>query len=256
MKIFYFVFLLFPMLLIAQEEEEMYPYIVIREKPMFPMCVGKPQEEQLQCFKQALDAHIKKYFYYPPEAKEAGIQGRVNVSFCIDKEGKVKVLAVRGNDECLEEAAKYMIEQLPILIPGKSDGEPKIVTFAYPIIFKLQEDNTYVGLKDVEKCPQFEGCEYVSREKDFQCFIEHFNQYLKSKGLIPFDGNRDFEEGKVFVGVQIDEKGQTQLFSTNGKTKELEQRATELLEAMPAVKPAIYKGEPRAVRFYYSVKFK
>ena len=37
MKVFYFVFLLFPMLLIAQEEEEMYPYIIMPEKPMFPI---------------------------------------------------------------------------------------------------------------------------------------------------------------------------------------------------------------------------
>ena len=74
---------------------------------------------------------------YPTEAKEVGIEGKVNVSFRIKKDGNIEVIGLRGVDKVLEQEAKRIIESMPKLIPAKQNGKPIAVTIAYPIFFKL-----------------------------------------------------------------------------------------------------------------------
>ena len=74
---------------------------------------------------------------YPTDAKEVGIEGRVNVSFRIKKDGSTEVIGLRGVDKLLEQEAKRIIESMPKLIPAKQNGKPIAVTIAYPIFFKL-----------------------------------------------------------------------------------------------------------------------
>ncbi|GLB51011.1 hypothetical protein NBRC110019_00500 [Neptunitalea chrysea] len=113
------------------------PFTVIEDKPMFPACKKKPKSKQAQCFKEKLDEHVRKTFNYPEIAQEMGIQGRVYVNFRINKDGTITVLGTRGPDKNLEKEAKRIIDALPKLIPGKQRGQPTPVTFAYPIVFRL-----------------------------------------------------------------------------------------------------------------------
>nr|WP_317191533.1 energy transducer TonB [Capnocytophaga periodontitidis] len=75
---------------------------------------------------------------YPTEAKEVGIEGKVNVSFRIKKDGNTEVIGLRGVDKVLEQEAKRIIESMPKLIPAKDkDGKPTEVAITYPINFNL-----------------------------------------------------------------------------------------------------------------------
>lgn len=49
----------------------------------------------------------------------------------------ITVLNTRSPDKNLDAEARRIIEKLPKLIPGKQRGKPTPVTFAYPIVFKL-----------------------------------------------------------------------------------------------------------------------
>lgn len=113
------------------------PFTVIEDKPMFPDCKNVPKSQQFQCFKENLDKHVRKNFRYPEAAQEMGIDGRVYVQFRINKDGSITIMNTRGPDKSLEEEAKRIINKLPKLIPGKQRGRPTSVTFAYPIVFKL-----------------------------------------------------------------------------------------------------------------------
>lgn len=124
----------------VEEEEPIVadvPFTVIEDKPMFPGCEKKPKSQQAECFKEKLDAHVRKTFKYPEIAQEMGIQGRVYVNFRINKDGTISVIGTRGPDKNLEKEANRIIEALPKLIPGKQRGKPTPVTFAYPIVFRL-----------------------------------------------------------------------------------------------------------------------
>lgn len=122
-----------------EEEEGDVPFTIIEDKPMFEACKDLPSKaEQEKCFKSSLDKHVIKNFNYPPIAQEMGIQGKVYVSFRINKDGSVSVANVRGPDKSLEAEARRIIEKLPKFIPGKQRGKPTSVMYSYPITFKLQ----------------------------------------------------------------------------------------------------------------------
>ena len=109
----------------------------VEQKPRFQECKDVPENETFKCFQKALYQHIENTLNYPTEAKKAGVEGRVNVSFRIKKDGSTEVIALRGGDKLLEQEAKRIIENMPKLIPAKQNGKPIAVTIAYPIFFKL-----------------------------------------------------------------------------------------------------------------------
>ena len=121
----------------VQEEEFPIPFLLVEEKPKFMACEDVPKEKEAECFKEQLDKHVIRYFYYPKEAIDKGIEGRVIVSFQINPNGSVTIRDVRGTNKLLKVAAKEIFEKLPTFIPGKQGGKPVPVTFNYPINFKL-----------------------------------------------------------------------------------------------------------------------
>ena len=120
-----------------ENPEIVVPFAVIEDKPLFQECKNVPRNEQMSCFKEHLDKHVKNNFRYPQAALDMGIEGRVNVSFRINTDGTISILGVRGTDRILEDEAKRIISSIPKLIPGKQRDKPTAVTFAYPINFKL-----------------------------------------------------------------------------------------------------------------------
>lgn len=122
---------------VQEKEEYAIPFQVVEEKPKFMACEDVPKEKEAECFKEQLNKHVIRYFYYPKEAIDKGIEGRININFQINTNGSVTVIGVRGTDKLLETVAKEIIEKLPTFIPGKQGGKPVPVTFNYPINFKL-----------------------------------------------------------------------------------------------------------------------
>mgnify|MGYP002741736145 CR=1 FL=1 len=120
-----------------ENPEIVVPFAVIEDKPLFQECKNVSRSEQMSCFKEHLDKHVKNNFRYPQAALDMGIEGRVNVSFRINTDGTITILGVRGTDRILEDEAKRIISSIPKLIPGKQRDKPTAVTFAYPINFKL-----------------------------------------------------------------------------------------------------------------------
>lgn len=126
---------------VQEKEEYAIPFQVVEEKPKFIACEDVSKEKEAECFKEQLNKHVIRYFYYPKEAIDKGIEGRININFQINTNGSVTVIGVRGTDKLLETVAKEIIEKLPTFIPGKQDGKPVPVTFSYPINFKLTYKN-------------------------------------------------------------------------------------------------------------------
>lgn len=126
---------------VQEEEEYAIPFQVVEEKPKFMACEDVSKEKEAECFKEQLNKHVIRYFYYPKEAIDKGIEGRININFQINTNGSVTVIGVRGTDKLLETVAKEIIEKLPTFIPGKQGGKPVPVTFNYPINFKLTYKN-------------------------------------------------------------------------------------------------------------------
>lgn len=76
---------------------------------------------------------------YPRESMEKGIQGKVFVSFVINKKGSVLNTKIeRGVDPLLDAEALRVVNSMPKWTPGKEKGRKVAVQFTLPINFALQ----------------------------------------------------------------------------------------------------------------------
>ncbi len=84
-------------------------------------------------------AAVSEVVQYPASARDAGIEGRVYVSFTVDVEGKPTDIQVgRSPDEALGQAAVDAVEQQRFT-PGRQDGVPVPVRMSLPVSFWLDK---------------------------------------------------------------------------------------------------------------------
>jgi TonB family protein len=108
------------------------------EKPMF---LGSTDPATF------LTKWVYHYQKYPSQAVKNGIQGRVMVSFVIDKSGEVRdVKVTRSVDPLLDDEAIRIVSASPKWRPGKVKGQRVNVELTIPIEFKLTKNKT-IGIK-------------------------------------------------------------------------------------------------------------
>jgi protein TonB len=110
---------------VVVEEEKV--FTVVEEMPTFP-----GGEEQL--FK-----YLRNNIKFPAVARENGIQGRVFVTFVVDKDGKVKDAKIlRGIGGGCDEEALRVIRNMPDWKAGKQNGRAVSVQYNLPVNFTLK----------------------------------------------------------------------------------------------------------------------
>jgi TonB family protein len=82
---------------------------------------------------------IADNLWYPMEAREQLITGKVIISFVVDKEGKLSNIKVCESPNILlsKEAAR-LIKMMPKWAPGSKNGEAVNMRFSLPLVFKLE----------------------------------------------------------------------------------------------------------------------
>ena len=87
----------------------------------------------------ALYAYLAANIKYPQMAKESGIQGRVFVTFVVERDGRVTdVRVLRGIGGGCDEEAIRVVENMPKWTPGKQRGKSVRVQYNLPVKFTLQ----------------------------------------------------------------------------------------------------------------------
>ena len=109
----------------APDEGEVFD--LVEQMPQFPGGNTKLMEY--------LSTHVQ----YPEEAQKKGIQGRVFVSFVVNRDGSISDAKVaRSVDPSLDNEALRVINSMPHWIPGQQ-GEKNVRTrYTLPITFRLQ----------------------------------------------------------------------------------------------------------------------
>ena len=87
----------------------------------------------------ALMKYLSENVKYPVVAQENGVQGRVVVSFVVEKDGHITdVKVVRSVDPSLDKEAARVVRSMPSWIPGKQNGSAVRVKYNVPVSFRLQ----------------------------------------------------------------------------------------------------------------------
>lgn len=101
-------------------------YEVVEKMPAFPGGMAE------------LMKYLRSNVRYPVEAHKAGIQGRVVVSFVVNKDGTVKdAKIVRSVDKSIDAEALRVISAMPKWQPGYQDGKAVSVRYTVPVTFRL-----------------------------------------------------------------------------------------------------------------------
>lgn len=88
---------------------------------------------------EAMMKFVSENIKYPAEAHTKGIQGRVLISYVVEKDGSLSnIHVVRSVDPLLDAEALRVANLMPKWKPGKQGGKPVRVKFTLPITFKLQ----------------------------------------------------------------------------------------------------------------------
>jgi len=96
--------------------------------------------------------YLQENIHYPKEAKEAGIQGTVYVTFVVEKDGRItNVKVLRGVGSGLDKEAVRVIKNMPKWKSGRQRGKAVRCQFNMPIRYLLTDDAATKPLTKKEK---------------------------------------------------------------------------------------------------------
>lgn len=121
-----------------EAEKENISFDAVDHIPLFASC-DENSLDKVHCFNMQMEQHIVTNFEYPKEALKKGIEGDFEVSFVIDKNGKVKDIKVLGENDniILKKEAMRIVLLLPKFTPGKQKGALVSVLYKFPMNFTL-----------------------------------------------------------------------------------------------------------------------
>ncbi|MFN2395112.1 MAG: TonB family protein [Bacteroidales bacterium] len=111
---------------IPEKNEQGQVFIIVEQEPEYPGGMD------------GLMKFLMENLRYPEEARNAGIQGTVFVSFIVEKDGSVSdVKVLRSVATSLDEEAMRVAKAMPAWKPGRQRGENVRVQYNLPIRFAL-----------------------------------------------------------------------------------------------------------------------
>jgi periplasmic protein TonB len=117
-----------PEAVITEIEKEEEPFITVEQAPTF---AGGMSE---------MYKFLGKNIKYPSPAQRANVEGRVFLSFIVEKDGSITdVTTLKGIGFGCDEEAERVLKLMPKWVAGKQNGRAVRVKFTMPVIFKLSE---------------------------------------------------------------------------------------------------------------------
>lgn len=109
--------------------EDDQPFLIAETMPSF-------QGGDLNKFRAWVQQNIR----FPQIALENGIQGRVVLSFVIEKDGRLtNIQVLQTPDRSLSDEAIRVLQQSPKWSPGKQRNQPVRVRYTLPVEFRIQQ---------------------------------------------------------------------------------------------------------------------
>lgn len=117
-----------PEAVIAEIEKIEEPFITVEQAPTF---AGGMSE---------MYKFLSKNLKYPAAAQRANVQGKVFLSFIVEKDGSITdVSTIKGIGFGCDEEAERVLKLMPKWIAGMQNGRAVRVRFTMPVVFKLDE---------------------------------------------------------------------------------------------------------------------
>lgn len=242
----------------AQDNEQ--PFLIAETMPSF-------RGGDLNTFRAWVQENVK----YPAEAVKNNIQGRVILSFVIEKDGSVSNMQIlQTPDRSLSAEALRVIEASPKWTPGEQRGQKVRVKYTLPVDFRMgataqaelqdgsiretgekEDDQPFLIAETMPLFPMQEG------DNPGYGDLNTFRTWVQANVKYPTEAFRNGEQGRVVLSFVVEKDGSVsniQILQTPGKAFSEETR--RVVAASPKWKPGEQRGEKVRVRYTLPVDFR
>ena len=236
------------------ETEDDQPFLIAETMPLFPMQEGgNPGYGDLNTFR----AWVQKNIKYPAEAFRNGEQGRVVLSFVVEKDGSVSNIQIlQTPGKAFSEETRRVGAASPKWKPGEQRGEKGRVRYTLPVDFRITataqdtktSENKGSGEEPflvVDTPPQFNGGD-----------IGEFRRWVQMNVKYPAEALGKNIYGKVLVTFVIEKDGSVgnaEIFKSPDKS--LADEVLRVIGKSPKWTPGKQRGEAVRVKFGMPVDF-
>ena len=236
------------------ETEDDQPFLIAETRPLFPMQEGgNPGYGDLNTFR----AWVQKNIKYPAEAFRNGEQGRVVLSFVVEKDGSVSNIQIlQTPGKAFSEETRRVVAASPKWKPGEQRGEKVRVRYTLPVDFRITataqdtktSENKGSGEEPflvVDTPPQFNGGD-----------IGEFRRWVQMNVKYPAEAPGKNIYGKVLVTFVIEKDGSVgnaEIFKSPDKS--LADEVLRVIGKSPKWTPGKQRGEAVRVKFGMPVDF-
>ena len=235
--------------------------------PVFPICSLVPSSKQNICFEETISEHISNNFVYPKAAMELELQAVVKVFFEIDINGKVDKLFAKASlvgvkfdekeallkaNKIFELASIKIINKLPLMKPGKVNGENASFPFQIPITYRLptinDNSNQVFPIDSVEWAPLFPETNNISSDESKTYFKKRVDDHIKRYLRFPRKSKNPNNQIIVFVEIIVENDGNIYEINAFGP-EEFKKEAKRVIKKMPSFEPGLNNNYPVAVSY-------
>ena len=154
----------------------------------------------------ALSDWMRKNMKYPEECRKQGIQGRVVISFVVNKDGSIVDLeTVRSPHPALAEEGLRVVKSMPKWEPAKENGKVVRSRFNVPIMFRVNKDKLSEPAQPQK--PQSPQSLTQKAVQDWFGTQPALMTHLMKNTRYPKECQEQGFQGKVVVSVNVDQDG-------------------------------------------------
>lgn len=216
------------------------PFLVAEEMPLF-------QGKDLNTFRTWVQSQIR----YPAEALKRGIEGRVVLSFIVERDGSVSTIELlQSPDRILSEEARRVVSSSPKWTPGRQNGHLVRVRYMLPVDFSTPKKETAAQSTAAQK-PGLASMQFEIGN------LNAFRSWAMQRLRYPAGAREQQTEGSVVATFTVGRDGRVDDIRIAGKPDpQLAEEVRRVVKASPAWSPATRNDEATTVTVTLPVSFR
>ena len=246
---------------ITSASTEDMPFLIAEKMPLF-------QGGNLNAFRTWVQEHLQ----YPAEAVKRNIQGRVVVTFTIEKDGSVSNIQIlQSPDKLLADEARRVIASSPTgaWTPGEQRGEKVSVKYTLPVDFRTKTEKTTDEAAFDEKTGTVKTASATAEDSPFLIAevmpsfrggdITAFRNWIQMHIKYPAEALKAKLYGRVVASFVIEKDGSVsdiQILQSPGKPLADEARRVIASSPAGAWTPGEQRGQAVRVKLTVPVDFR
>ena len=240
---------------------KVYDFVSLETQPTFPGGMEKFYN------------YLKQNLRYPADAKTNKLEGKVFLSFIVEKDGSLMDIKVdRSLGQGTDEEAVRVLNASPKWQPGTQNGNAVRVKYNIPVSFSLTS-NTSTGSFAADKTGSTSGqvsdfvasptqeekvYDFVSLETQptFPGGMAQFYEFLKRTVRYPKEAQDKNIQGKVFLSFVVEKNGELTNFKVDRKLGGgTDEEAIRVMKLSPHWVPGTQDKKPVRVKYNIPISF-